>query len=66
MRPPWWDKLVLAQLLQQPAGRFHEIRFEELERDPLGQMRRLYKQLDLAGFETLRPGYERYLAPLAG
>ncbi len=49
-----------------PADRFHELAFEDLERDPLGQMEILYQRLGLVGFETLRPAFELYLASLAG
>jgi hypothetical protein len=49
-----------------PAGRFHEVGFEELEKDPVAQMRILYEQLGLNGFETIRPTLERYVASLAG
>jgi hypothetical protein len=49
-----------------PAGRFHEVGLEALEKDPLGELKRMYEQLALTGFETLRPRYEGYLASLAG
>lgn len=47
-----------------PSGRFHELRFEDLERDPLGQMAELYEALDLGGFGELEPSLRRYLASL--
>jgi hypothetical protein len=43
-------------------GRFHELRYEDLVRDPVGQTRALYEGLGLGGFEALRPRLERYLA----
>jgi omega-hydroxy-beta-dihydromenaquinone-9 sulfotransferase len=43
-------------------NRFHELRYEELTKDPLGEMRRLYERLDLGDFGTARPHLERYLA----
>jgi hypothetical protein len=45
-----------------PPGQYHEMGFEELERDPLGHMKTLYERLNLAGFEAVRPGLEKYLA----
>jgi hypothetical protein len=44
-----------------PDGQFHEIRFEDLERDPVAQMRGLYESLGIPGFETLRPSLENYV-----
>jgi omega-hydroxy-beta-dihydromenaquinone-9 sulfotransferase len=44
------------------ADRFHEVSFEELEREPVGQVERLYDQLSLPGFDVMRPALERYVA----
>jgi hypothetical protein len=49
-----------------PAGRFHELRYEDLTKDPVGQLRRLYEQLDLGDFEEARPHVERYLVETSG
>jgi omega-hydroxy-beta-dihydromenaquinone-9 sulfotransferase len=49
-----------------PAGHFHELRYEDLIADPVGQMRLLYERLGLGGFEDARPRIERYLAEHAG
>jgi hypothetical protein len=49
-----------------PADRFHEIGYEDLEKDPLGEVRRLYEALDLPDFAQAAPALERYLATLAG
>ncbi len=38
-----------------PEGNLHELRFEELEADPLGQVARLYDALTLPDFERLEP-----------
>jgi hypothetical protein len=46
--------------------RFHELRYEDLVRDPVGEMRRLYDQLGLDGFDRLLPRLEQYLADNAG
>ena len=49
-----------------PAGQFHELRYEELVKDPNGQMRLLYERLNLGDFETVRPSLESYLSSQAG
>jgi hypothetical protein len=46
--------------------RFFEVRYEDLVRDPLGQMREMYEHLDLGDFEEVRPRLESYLASVAG
>ena len=43
-----------------PEGHFHEIGFEELERDPLGEMRRLYESLNLPDFAHVEPALQKY------
>jgi hypothetical protein len=49
-----------------PTGRFHELRYEDLVRDPLGEMRLLYDGLQLGDFEPVRPRLEEYLENLKG
>src|SRR5215208_2723811 len=49
-----------------PAGRFHEVRFEDLERDPVGQVRTLYESLSLPAFADVEPELRRYVDTLAG
>jgi hypothetical protein len=49
-----------------PRGRYCEVGFEELERDPLGEMTRIYDQLSLPDFAEVRPAIERYVRSLAG
>jgi hypothetical protein len=43
-------------------GRYHEIGFEELEQDPLGQMQKLYEGLGLDGFADVEPALRGYVA----
>lgn len=38
-----------------PAGHLHELRFEDLEADPLGEMQRVYAALQLPGWEQMEP-----------
>jgi omega-hydroxy-beta-dihydromenaquinone-9 sulfotransferase len=49
-----------------PDGQFHEMRFDDLERDPLGQLRQLYERLDLGRFDPVEPRMIRYLDSLRG
>jgi hypothetical protein len=46
--------------------RFHELCFEDLERDPIGQMRALYEALALPAFGEVEPAIVRYLATVSG
>jgi hypothetical protein len=43
-------------------GRYHEIGFEQLEQDPLGQMKTLYERLGLDGFAEVEPALREYVA----
>jgi hypothetical protein len=47
-------------------NRFHEVRYEDLLADPVGQMRLLYERLELGGFEGLLPRLKGYLDANAG
>lgn len=47
-----------------PAGQLVEVSFAELERDPLGTLRRMYSGLGLGDFEALRPRFQRYIGGL--
>jgi hypothetical protein len=48
-----------------PQGRFCEIDFESLEREPLTQIERIYETLGLSGFPSLRASLESYVASIA-
>jgi hypothetical protein len=45
-----------------PAKHFAEVSYEQLVADPVGQMRRIYDELDLGGFDELRPVLEDFVA----
>jgi hypothetical protein len=49
-----------------PPGQYHEVRFEALEADPVGQVRRVYEALGLPEFAAARPALERYVSGLCG
>ena len=44
----------------------HELKYEDLTRDPVGQMRALYEKLNLGGFEAVRPKLDEYLSRTRG
>ncbi|MEZ5804821.1 MAG: sulfotransferase [Rhizobiaceae bacterium] len=44
-----------------PAGNLTELRYEDLVADPLGAMRRVYEELNLGGFDAVRPALETFL-----
>jgi hypothetical protein len=49
-----------------PKDRFHEITFENLEADPVGQMRGIYEALALPNFQAVEPALRRYVESLTG
>jgi hypothetical protein len=55
-----YDRLEQGKKLIQPAN-FHEVRYEELIRDPIGTMRQLYDKLNLGGFDAVLPRLQEYL-----
>ena len=49
-----------------PPGNLCEVRYEDLIRDPLGNMQAIYEQLDLGEFDRVRPALDAYLAGQQG
>lgn len=62
-------KIMYDAFFQQrtliPAGRYHDIRFEEFEKNMISEMQNVYEKLNLGGFETVRPKLEQYIAAKA-
>jgi hypothetical protein len=48
-----------------PSGRFHELAYESLETDPVGQLRSLYETLSLPDFAPAEAAVRQYLASLS-
>ena len=44
-----------------PAEKYAEVRFEDLERDPVGELRKIYSKLGLGGFERALPAVRAHL-----
>jgi hypothetical protein len=64
-----WREMYDAYFAERaliPAGHLHEMAFADLERDPLGELQRLYEALDLPPFHDVEPEMTQYLASLAG
>ena len=62
-----YDRLEEARpLLNARPGRFYELRYEELVKNPAGELKKVYDALDLGGFEDARPRVEEYLRQNAG
>ena len=49
-----------------PAGQFHEVRYEDLERDPVEVLRGTYQALDLGDFTAAEPAIRAYLGTVRG
>ncbi len=49
-----------------PVGRFYDVGYEDLGREPVAVVGSIYESLELPGFEELRPRLETYLASIAG
>jgi hypothetical protein len=49
-----------------PRGRFVELGFADLEKDPLGQVRRVYEALGLPDFDHVEPKLRDYVSSLGG
>jgi hypothetical protein len=47
-----------------PSGQYVEMCFEELERDPIAQLRMLYEALGLSGYATVEPEVTRYVGTI--
>lgn len=47
------------------ASQFHELRYEDLVQDPIGQLRVLYEKLNLGDFEQVVPRLEQHLKETA-
>ena len=44
-----------------PEGQLVEVRFEDLERDPLGELETIYQKLGLPGYDSSLSSFQRYL-----
>jgi hypothetical protein len=49
-----------------PPSRFSEVRYEDLVKDPIAQMRRIYQELELGEFDKVLPALEEFVKSRAG
>lgn len=49
-----------------PSGRFHEVCYEQLEGDTIGELQKLYRALDLPEFSSVEPRVRQYVDSLTG
>jgi omega-hydroxy-beta-dihydromenaquinone-9 sulfotransferase len=49
-----------------PEGHLYDVKYEDLVRDPVGQIAAMYRQLDLGDFEAMRPELESLLQQRKG
>jgi hypothetical protein len=59
MRKFFADKFII------PEGNLVEVRFEDLEANPLAELRRIYDSLSLPGFDVAEPAFQAYIASQA-
>ncbi len=63
-------KLLMSKYMRDreliPDGRFAEVRYEDLDKDPLGELERVYEELELPGWSVARERIEAYLETVAG
>ncbi|GAB4128612.1 MAG: sulfotransferase [Thermogutta sp.] len=49
-----------------PPGNFAEVSYENLVSDPVGEMERIYRELGLDGFDSVREGLGRFIRERSG
>ena len=60
-----YDRFEADRALIDPAN-FCELTYEDLVRDPVGQIRNIYEQLNLGDFDQILPALQAYLASVDG
>jgi len=59
-------EIQIADLSQLPKEQFIEIKYEDLEENPLTELGKVYQRLGLSGFEEAVPFFEQYLHGIRG
>jgi omega-hydroxy-beta-dihydromenaquinone-9 sulfotransferase len=60
------EEAIAEGMSMTDANRLACVRYEELAADPIGQMERLYGELELGNFGSVRARMEKYVASAAG
>jgi omega-hydroxy-beta-dihydromenaquinone-9 sulfotransferase len=58
--------LFFAERPLIPADQYHEVAFEDLEQDPVGQLREIYERLGLPDFREIETPLQQRVASLSG
>ena len=69
-----WVLRFYAQLMQRfladksliPKGNLVEIKYEDLDKEPIVQLRKIYETLSLPGFAEAEPAFRAYLDSISG
>lgn len=69
-----WVLLFYSQLMRKlladksliPAGNLVEVKYEDLDKEPLAQLRKVYETLGLPGFAEAEPAFRAYLDSISG
>lgn len=62
----WMMTQYMMDRKSVPEGHLAEVRYEDLERDPLTELARIYSELDLRGWEKAKERIASYLTTVAG
>ena len=49
-----------------PDGRLYDVKFDDLERDPVGEVEKIYQGLSFDNFGSFKPDLQRYVGTLTG
>jgi hypothetical protein len=60
-----YQRLEEGKKLLEP-NRFYELRYEDLIKDPVNEMRKIYEHFNLGGFDAFLPRLQSYLASIKG
>ena len=69
-----WVLRFYSQLMQKlladkaliPAGNLVEVKYEDLDKEPMAQLRKIYETLSLPGFAEAEPAFRAYLDSISG
>jgi len=59
------EEAIIEGTRHLQPGTVSRVRYEDLVADPLGQIKRMYSELELADFEAARPGLEQHIASVS-
>jgi hypothetical protein len=60
-----YDRLAADKKLLDPK-QFYELRYEDLTRDPAGELKKVYAHFGLGGYDEFLPRLQAYLATIKG